>query len=34
VGDLHIKEHLEAIKMDILAQAAHGIDMLIVESQK
>jgi transcriptional regulator with XRE-family HTH domain len=27
------KEHLETIKTGILAQAAHGIDMLIIEAQ-
>jgi transcriptional regulator with XRE-family HTH domain len=29
-----LKEHLEAIKMDILAQVAHGIDTIIIEAQK
>jgi transcriptional regulator with XRE-family HTH domain len=28
------KEHLEAIKMDILTQVARGIDMVIIEAQK
>jgi transcriptional regulator with XRE-family HTH domain len=28
------KEHLEAVKMDILTQVAHGIDRVIVEAQK
>jgi transcriptional regulator with XRE-family HTH domain len=28
------RERLEAIKMDILAQTAQGIDMVIIEAQK
>jgi transcriptional regulator with XRE-family HTH domain len=32
--NLSSKKHLEAIKIDILAQVAHGIDRVIVEAQK
>ncbi|MDR1352285.1 MAG: helix-turn-helix transcriptional regulator [Treponema sp.] len=28
------REHLEALKMNILAQVAHGIDTVIAEAQK